>query len=107
LKQEKMRQKQKYLDGGASETQRGEIENSFYVVRFHDCECAVCCPRNDMTVESSVISEIAAEEKFTRKYDLNVRTSWKILGKQFNTGKYIIGIGAIESGQRLIPGFYE
>lgn len=52
------------------------------------------------------IWEPGYEEKISKKNELNVRTSWKISGKQFFVaGRYIVSAGVMNHGELTLPVF--
>ena len=87
----------KLLEGARSEGQRIPVEGGFYFIRFHDSNCMVCTPREGFQDKNSArICELGIEEKLSKVQELSTRTSWRVLGKQFKVGQFIIGIGSLD-----------
>ena len=102
LKQTKA--KQKLLDGGFSDLKDTDNDLAIYFIKYYDSDCLVYIPKNELNLTNCNINELNQEDKISRKNDLKVRTSWKVIGQQFYSETYIISVGAIEHGDYLTPG---
>ena len=78
---------------------KSSSSESYYFLRFYDSDCVVCTPKDadaSEMRENAVVCELSVEDKCTRVNELITRTSWKISGKQFYLGSFIVGIGAVD-----------
>jgi hypothetical protein len=73
--------------------------------RFPDCDCTVQIPQEDFqNKDIARVWEPGYEDKVSRKNDLNVRTSWKVTGKQFFISeRYIVSVGILDHGELTMP----